>query len=400
MPVDPEVGYKKAIDLLKKCSSKHGFYASPQKRANYRRVWSRDGSIAGLASLASGDEELIKTFRRTLDTLLDYQGRQGEIPSNVSPESDKVSYGTLAGRVDAPLWYIIGCGKYYKHTKDREFLDKHYPGIRKTANLLECWEFNRRGFIFVTEGGDWADEMPRSGYLLYDQILYYLALEEFTKMRKAVGEDIEYWRDKKNRLKQRIKVNFWPQDVKKKDEKHIYHEAVFKELKENSSNKFWLESFDADTKRFDAFGNILAILSGISDKEQDQRVVEYASGVSGGGLIPAFFPVIKRWSEDWRELKAYHLFEFKNKPYLYHNGGLWPMINGFYILALRKAGRKDLAEDYLDKVTRANYMHPDKGESWGFYEYLHGKKKTPQGNAYMAWNAAGQIFAFKNKKII
>jgi len=400
MSAQPKVGYKKALNLLEQCSCEHGFYASPRKKANYKRIWSRDGTITGLASLVSGKEELIKTFRRTLDTLLAYQGRQGEIPSNVSPESKRVSYGTLAGRVDAPLWYIIGCGKYYRHTKDQDFLDKHYPGLRKTADLLECWEFNRRGFLFIPEGGDWADEMPRRGYLFYDQVLYYLALGEFIKMRKAAGEDVKYWQQKKNKLKRRIRVNFWPRDLKKRDEKYVYHEAIFKQLQESSSNRFWLESFDAGTKRFDAFGNVLAIISGISDWDQNQRIIKYAAQISGNDLLPAFYPVIKRSSQDWRELQAYHLFEFKNKPYLYHNGGLWPMVNGFYTMALRRAGREDLADKHLEKVTRANHLHRNKGEKWGFYEYLHGKRKTPEGHPHMAWNAAGQIFAFKNKKIL
>lgn len=399
MSVDPGTGYKKAIELLKECSSRHGFYASPKKRANYKRVWSRDGTVIGLASLVSGDEELIATFRRTLDTLLAYQGRQGEIPSNVSPRSKRVSYGTLAGRVDGSLWYVVGCGKYYKHTGDKDFLKKHYSAVARTVNLLECWEFNRRGFLFIPEGGDWADEMPRRGYLLYDQILYYLTLSEFVDLAAAKGDDPGYWQDKKRELKKRIKINFWPDKVKKKEEKHIYYQAIFDKLRKRNKD-FWLKDFDAATKRFDAFGNILAILSGISDRDRNKRVIEYASRISGNDLIPAFYPVIKRGSRDWKELRAEHLFEFKNKPYHYHNGGLWPMVNGFYVLALQRAGRKDLADHYLQRITEANRLHSDKGEEWGFFEYLHGKKKTPRGTPYMAWNAAGQILAYKRKKIL
>ncbi len=399
MSADIGLGYKKALELLKECSSEYGFFASPEKRDNYKRVCARYVVISGLASLLTKDQHLIKTFKETLNTLLDYQGRQGEIPSNVSPVSKRVSYGTLAGRVDASLWYIIGCGKYYDQTEDGNFLEDHYPGIKKTIDLLECWEFNQRGLIFVPEGGDWADEMPRRGYLLYDQILYYLALIEFIKLKKIKGEEFEYWDDKKVDLKKRIQINFWPQEVKKQDQKYIYHISIFNELK-NKEGRYWMEDFDADTKRFDTFANSLAIISGISDKKKNQKIVEYASKVSKKDLLPAFHPVIRRWSKDWDELKSEHLFEFKNKPYSYHNGGLWPMINGFYILALRKMGEKDLAEHYSRKITQANYLNPKKGGEWGFYEYLDGKKKTPKGTPHMAWNAAAQVFAYKSKRIL
>ncbi len=394
----PRVGYKKSIDLLYKCSSEHGFYASSKKRANYRRVWARDGVITGLAALLTGEERLINAFRKTLDTLLKFQGRQGEIPSNVSPESKRVSYGTLAGRVDSPLWYVLGCVKYYNQTRDQEFLDLHYPAIVKVISLLESWEFNQRGFIFVPRSGDWADEMPRQGYLLYDQVLYYQALTEFIKIRKVRGDSFSYWVKKKNKLKRRIEVNFGPDKVEKKDRKYIYHQAIFDKLNKNSS--YWIESFDVETKRFDFFANSLVILFGLSTKEQSQKIIEYATEISQNSLIPAFYPIIKRGDKDWEELQVSFLFEFKNKPYLNHNGGLWPMINGFYAAALRRSDRKDLAEHCLEEITKANYLDRREGGSWGFYEYLHGKKKTPEGTPYMAWNAAGQIFAFKSGKII
>lgn len=400
MSPDPQIGCQKAIEHLRKCSSEHGFFASLEKQANYRRIWSRDGVICGLASLFSGEQDLIQTFRLNLDTLHRFQGRQGEIASNVGIQSKRVSYGTLAGRVDAALWYVIGCGKYYGHTQDGEFLQEHFVGVDKTVRLLESWEFNRRGFIFVPEAGDWADEMPRRGYLLYDQVLYCLALGEFIKMKQALGEYAGYWQDKQDRLKQRIRVNFWPSRTDEEDEKHIYHQAIFDKLRTRCDNRFWLEVFDVSSRRFDLFANALTIIAGLSSQEQNSSVIEYISRISKRGLAPAFHPVIKKGSPDWEELEARHLFGFKNKPYSYHNGGLWPMVNGFYSLALSRAGREDLAKHYLEKITEANYLHKDKGREWGFCEYLHGRKKIPEGVCGTAWSAAGQILAFNSKQVL
>lgn len=77
------------------------------------------------------------------------------------------------------------------------------------------------------------------------------------------------------------------------------------------------------------------------------------------------------------------------------------MVNGFYASALFKVGEKNMAKNHLQKVTNSNYLHQDKEKKWGFYEYIHGKSNTPCGVSYMAWSAAGQIFAFNyNKKIL
>jgi GH15 family glucan-1,4-alpha-glucosidase len=398
MSAKNKTGYKKAIELLKQCSCEHGFYASLEKKANYKRIWSRDGVIMGLAALVAEDKKLIQTFRNNLDTLLRYQGRQGEIPSNVSPESEKVSYGRLAGRVDASLWYVIGCGKYYQHNKDESFLDKHYPGVCKTVSLLECWEFNEKDFIFVPESGDWADEMPRRGYLLYDQVLYFLALGEFVKIKRARKESYKYWEEKRKRLGRKIEVNFWPNKVCARDQKYIYHKPTHKGLW--GKHDFWLEAFSSGSERFDALGNILAIISGFSTKAQNKKIVEYISRTFQDGLVPAFHPIIFQEDEEWRRLQANYSFEFKNKPYLSQNGGLWPLVNGFYVMALRQMGEEELADNYLEKITKANYLHKQANEKWGFYEYLHGKNNTPEGVSNMGWSAASQILAFKSNKIL
>lgn len=97
--IAPE-GYQAAIDLLHRCKSTHGFVATPKQKANYSRIWGRDSSISGLAALLSGDDELIEGLRLSLETLAHHQGPHGEIPSNVDPNAQRISYGGTAGRVE------------------------------------------------------------------------------------------------------------------------------------------------------------------------------------------------------------------------------------------------------------------------------------------------------------
>jgi glycogen debranching enzyme len=161
------ISYSKAIELLQRCSSEQGFLASAQNISNYKRVWARDGVICGLAALASGDANLIATFKKTLETLANSQHSIGTIPSNVQYDNDtvEVSYGGLAGRVDAVTWFIIGVCQYAYTTNDVSFLAKHACKIDKCFKLLDAWEFNNRGLLYVPLSGNWADEYITDGYV-------------------------------------------------------------------------------------------------------------------------------------------------------------------------------------------------------------------------------------------
>ena len=136
--------YIKSIELLHRCSSSEGFLASAENITNYKRVWARDGVICGLAALASCDDQLITTFKSTLETLANNQHANGTIPSNVmvSAENKEVSYGGLAGRVDAVSWFVIGICQYAFYKNDTAFITKYESHIQKCLQLLEAWEFN------------------------------------------------------------------------------------------------------------------------------------------------------------------------------------------------------------------------------------------------------------------
>ncbi|MFH1290165.1 MAG: hypothetical protein ABIH92_02035, partial [Nanoarchaeota archaeon] len=54
--------YEKAIDVLERCATGHGFYAA---YPGYDAVWSRDSMIASLGASLVG-EKFKKTFRESL----------------------------------------------------------------------------------------------------------------------------------------------------------------------------------------------------------------------------------------------------------------------------------------------------------------------------------------------
>jgi hypothetical protein len=339
-------GYQQALALMRRCATKHGFLATPTEQDNYRRIWARDGAIIGLAALLSEDSELIDGCRRTLETLARHQGPHGEIPSNVDPITGRVSYGGTAGRVDADLWFIIGCGQYWRHSGDDDWIDRMLPPLEKVRFLLGSWEFNHRGLLYVPPTGDWADEYIQSGYVLYDQLLYLQAQREFCvihrHLHRTADHDLD---DRVARLKHLIQANFWFADGGETPD-DVYHEVLYEKGRQAAPHRrgaHWMPFFSplGYGYRFDAMANALVMLLDVADQAQCEAVDDYIVQQivhDDVMLLPAFDPVITPKDEEWSDLQMTFSHSFKNAPYEFHNGGLWPLVTGFYVASLAKRG--------------------------------------------------------------
>jgi len=398
-------GYQRALALLHECSNASGFLASTTDRDNYHRIWARDGIILGLAALMADDHELVTTFRRTLLTLAQHQGPHGEIPSNVDISAGRVSYGGTTGRVDADLWFIIGCAQYWRATGDDDFLHNMLPVLERVRALLGAWEFNNRGLLYVPQAGDWADEYIHSGYVLYDQLLYLRAQQELCDIHCHVhGTTDHILEEKTTRLKHMICDNYWF-DVQGEEggiPDDVYHEVLYLKGRvaagPHSSQRHWhwvpFFSPQGYGYRFDSLANILVSLLGVADAKRQEDVDAYIQeeGIvpDDMALLPAFYPVIQPLDRDWEELQMNFSYTFKNQPYEYHNAGLWPMVTGFYVADLAARNKLELARHYLLGIHRANALTMA-GEAWGFPEYVHGQKFTPGGTRHQGWSAAAAI---------
>ncbi len=138
---------------------------------------------------------------------------------------------------------------------------------------------------------------------------------------------------------------------------------------------------------------MLVSLLDVADDTQRSKVDEFIAGEVTHGdlpLLPAFHPVIEPVDADWEDLQVMFSYTFKNKPYEFHNGGLWSMVTGFYVADLARRQRTDEAEKYLQAIHRANALVMD-GEAWGFPEFVHGQKFTPGGTRHQGWSAAAAV---------
>ncbi|CAN1573788.1 Glycosyl hydrolase family 100 [Flavobacteriaceae bacterium] len=375
------LAYKKAIELLQKVSSSEGFLASAQNISNYKRVWARDGVICGLAALASGDADLILTFRKTIETLASHQHNNGTIPSNVMIDGTKieVSYGGLAGRVDAVTWFVIGICQYAFHINDHSFINKYKLNIEKCLVLLEAWEFNNKGLLYVPLSGNWADEYITDGYVLYDQLLRVWALRSYNHFVES--ETIAH---KIQEITTQIECNFTPHSVGDKYHERAYKELIFQNYMPCSFSPAGYKT------QFDAFANSLALMLNIGSSEFQNCIVDYSLELKNNmplHLLPAFWPPIYESDLDWNLLKNNCKYEFRNYPNEFHNGGSWSMVNGFYGLALLYKLKIEESIAVLNAINELNAV-----EDFSFYENFNSETKGPNGVPLCAWSAAATVF--------
>lgn len=372
--------YNQAVALLHRVSTPYGFLASAAQTTNYHRVWARDGVICGLSALASGDAVLIETFAHTLETLANHQHKVGTIPSNVmvGDNHTEVSYGGLAGRVDAVTWFIIGVCQYAYHQNDLAIIGRYQTQIEKAMSLLDAWEFNNKDLVYVPLSGNWADEYITDGYVLYDQLLRIWALRSYNHFIQS--EDLTL---KIQRITQQVTLNFC--GVGKGDK---FHERAYEAM---GQSLYYPCSFSPSgyKTQYDAFANSLAILLGIGTEEQRANIISYSKALVAKctlGLVPAFWPPIFEQDEQWSLLKNNCKYEFRNSPYEFHNGGSWAMVNGFYGLALQAQFETDAAQNILEQIHETNAR-----DGYSFYENFNTKTSAPNGVAYCAWSAAAGI---------
>ncbi|WP_438966885.1 glycoside hydrolase 100 family protein [Flavobacterium sp.] len=374
------LSYNKSLELLHKVSSASGFVASAEDTSNYKRVWARDGVICGLAALASGDEKLIETFRITLETLANNQHEIGTIPSNVmiNENTTDVSYGGLAGRVDAVTWFIIGICQYAFHTNDNTFITKYEVEIEKALHLLEAWEFNNRHLIYVPLSGNWADEYITDGYVLYDQLLRIWALKNYNNFKKS-----EKLALKIKHIVEQVESNFLPNSNQEKFHERAYNETDFKAYLPCSFSPSGYKN------QFDAFANSLLLLLNIGPSKVHEEIINFSFDLAKStklGLVPAFWPPIFESDQHWNLLKDNCKYEFRNFPYEFHNGGSWSMVNGFFALGLLAHSEKEKTNIILNNINKANAI-----EEYSFYENFNTDTTTPNGVSNCAWSAAAAV---------
>lgn len=385
--MDLEHLQSQALELLREATTDFGIMASPEAQENYRRLWSRDAMVAGIAALPLDDDKIIRGFRDSILTLAEYQHPHGMIPSNVLPDKDDpdISYGGLAGRVDATSWFVVGASHFLRHAGDEKLKRELQPNLLLALELLDRWEFNGRGLLYTPLSGNWADEYPVQGHTLYDNCLRLWALELYSEIYNDTDRAVQ-----SRIIRERIEINFWP-EPSVVGHPAIYHKRCFEEIAD-AELKHFACAIDPGgyNLHFDAAGHGLALNLNLATEEQTEKVLTYTGEMFeeiGMNLLPAFWPVIKPGDPEWSELRNNYSYEFKNNPHHFHNGGIWPVWMGLFGWGMSQAGDTELSEHML-----ASWMEIEDPKSPRLSEYIASDTLKPQGKRRLSYSASGLLF--------
>jgi hypothetical protein len=377
-------GYKRAIELLRQAQTDRGFVASPLEQDNYRRVWTRDGVVAGMAALLSNEPDLIGTFHATLSTIFKHQHPLGFIAANVS-EDGVASYGGKVGRADNPSWAVLGLCQYALATGDSSLAHLYEHQVEKCLHVLDIWEYNGRHLVYVPQSGNWADEYFYHGYLLFDQLLRLWALRLAARVYSRKD-----WEQKANHIQDTIEINFWYHENRCDD---LYASNMWHQLA-HAPRKFWFMGFNPSRiyHQFDLQANSLAFILGIGTSLEQTTCAEYIRHFlkERESILPSFHPVITDSAIEMADLKTNFSFRFRNQPYEFQNGGSWPVWNGFMAAGLA-SHHLPSAKKFLQLIHQSNST-----DNWDFNECHHGKNKKPIGMRRCTWSAAGAVIAEKS----
>jgi glycogen debranching enzyme len=374
--------HTRAIELLKRNSTPAGVLAaSPTARADergYTAIFGRDAAICALGMAVSGDRVLERAAAVGLETLARHQAPNGQIPKFVAPDSREADFWYL-GCIDATLWWLIALALLDEWRAQcggrRGLLRRHRRQVALALQWLGAQEHQRFYLLQQNEASDWADIMPRSGFVLYTNALWYRVKRLF---------------DLPNTAATRASFNglFHPFSAELAEYRRarLLTEYVRKGARHRDLYLSFVNfSFFGDEG--DVFGNVLATLCGAMSRGTARQTLDALRKYAAHEPYPvrAVVRPIRKQSALWRPYMARHR---QNSAWQYHNGGVWPMVGGFWVAALARCGFKREARTELAKLARACAL-----DDWAFAEWLHGRTAAPRGMHGQSWNAAAFLLA-------
>ena len=365
-----EEAKKAAIKVL--LHNAHGPYHGLPRTAGwgYPEPYTRDLMFSILGIAVTGNQKLLESIRRVLETLAKNQTERGHIPSLVHDRDDRGSSDTT------PL-FLFGAGIYRRISGEPDFLRE---AVGKALTWMEYQSPSDRQLVAQQPTSDWRDEQWVIGYGLFVNTLVYSYLRLLDQNERA---------DMLRRAMSRFTITAG-----------VIHRHVHEGLVVKHKPYFALWSYKIhSSERFDLLGNSLAILSGIASPSRAEEMISWIEeecadmrkkGELAVDLPPNFFPFVKPKDPDW------HLrYSEYNKPGEYHNGGIWPFICGFYVAALVAAKRFTLAREKLLVLTRIIKISNSSGVGYGFNEWLKAQNGKPMGQNWQTWTAALYLYAVK-----
>ncbi|HET9017761.1 MAG TPA: hypothetical protein VFN57_19315, partial [Thermomicrobiaceae bacterium] len=403
-------GWSRAIDLLEHCAGEAGFVASPSL-PHYAAVWARDAAITSLGANVSGNPALVATSRRTLETLARLQSPLGQIPNAYWPARGYWDWGE-AGCTDATALFVIAAEHHVRATGDAALAAALWPAVGRALTWLRYQDANNVGLIDSPAGGDWMDStLNRHGKVFHVNVLYQRAAWAAERLAGGLGQpavaDAEG-------IRRRLNLLFWPEagaDFAGLLAHVTRQPGADASWPHQSTRGAWQAAVSPDRWHYlagvswgrvtdvcDVLANLLAVLWGVAEGERAGWVLDglAAAGVDTPYPSRCWPDAIGAEGPGGELLQAAEGLQhprWRNPPYHYHNGAVWPYVGGFSVLAHLRAGRRADAEAQLAALAAANRL--GEGRAWGFHEWIEPRTGQPLGAADQAWNAGMYLLAYR-----
>jgi hypothetical protein len=367
-----EIEAAKSAALKVLLHNAHGPYHGLPRTAGwgYPEPYTRDLLFSLFGVAVTGNQKLITSIRKVLETLAINQTEHGHITSLVHDKGDR-------GASDTTPLFLLAVGIFRKLTGEQDFLN---AAVLRSLNWMEYQSPSDRYMVAQQPTSDWRDEQWVIGYGLYVNTIVYSYLRILGQHERA------------GLMCKEMKRFTITEEAK---HRHVHAGLL---VKHKPYYAFWSYKIYC-SERFDLLGNSLAILSGIASPSRAAEIVNWVEeecaemmkrGELAVNMSPNFFPFVVPGDPDWHKR-----YENYNMPGNYHNGGIWPFICGLYVAALVAAKRYKLAEEKLVVLTGLIKISNDKSLDFGFNEWIKAQDGKVMGQDWQTWSAALYLYAAK-----
>jgi hypothetical protein len=318
--------------------------------AEYNFYFTHDVLVTDLAAV-NFDLERVK---RDLDYIIRHADENNIIPHAYYWKDGKYVTEYASSDNWNNFWLVQVAAKYYRHSGDREFVEKLYPFIRKSVerSLLTLEKDN----LMWSFRPDWWDIGHNYGPRSYMTILAIKSLRDYVFLSFALGKEIEEvqkYADLADGMQAALVEKLWHEDMN------------------------YLVNYHNDGSLDEHYyiGSLLAAYYGLLDNEKQTRLVQTATNKMVDPVVGIYnaFPMD---FEKWGDFMQFVGNEAGAK-YYYFNGGIWPQGNAWYAMALIANAAKEAAAEFIDNTMSLHGVLNGPNGQPAYYEVRNANRDNP-----------------------
>jgi hypothetical protein len=275
------------------------------------------------------------------------------------------------------FWFIVLSASYLRHSEDTLLLRNLYPYLSKS--LSETMK-NRKEDIMWAYRPDWWDIGHNYGPRAFMTIMAAKALKDYVYISSRLGENLEdlpELEQQSEKMKEQLNARLWDDSLK----------YLINYFEDGSEDKHYY------------IGSLPAADFNLLSPERKTELVRTAEEK----LLDKKLGIYTVYPMDFHKLIEYLKFAGNEAgdPFLYINGGIWSQGNAFFALALKAAGRRQDAVDFVRRIMTLDGIMAGPNGQPAMYEYRNGNNKDPLvygkvDKPQFMWAAGWYIYSLYN----